>query len=86
MSLDEEIIICAVRYALGRRTYIVQDVIQYILKNKDSISGYCKNIIIRDVTEHLSTYKRLKLGYCYGEFEKAWIVLVKRLRGESNEV
>lgn len=83
MTIDEEMIICAIRYSLGRRTYIVGDIIKHVIERKDSLSGYCKNIIIRDVEEHLSTYKRLDLAYQHGMFENAWIELVKELKGEK---
>jgi hypothetical protein len=84
MSLDEEMIVCAVRYALGRRTYIVGDVIKYVTMKKDDLSAYCKNIIIRDIKEYIDTYKRLNLTEGFGIDEKGWLELVEVLKGENN--
>lgn len=83
MSIDEEMIVCAVRYALGRRTYIVGDVIKYVMMKKDSLSEYCKNIMIHDIETEIKTYKRMHLAYELGMFEKAWIELAEVLKGEK---
>lgn len=83
MSLDEEIIVCAVHYALGRRTCIVGDVIKYVTMKKDDLSVFCKNIIIRDIKEYIETYKGLNLTNGFGIDEKGWLELVEVLKGEK---
>ena len=80
MSLDEEMIVCAVRYAIGRRTYIVEDVIKYVMDNRNNLSEYCKNILIRDIEIEIETYKRMKLSLDLGRFEKAWLELAEVLK------
>lgn len=53
MSDYEHIVISAVRYALGRMTYIVELTVNYILQEieDDKLSDSCLNIIRRDIKE-----------------------------------
>lgn len=52
MNKQEAIALYALRYALGRKTYAVHDVIGYINDMKDP-SGKFKHVAIRDIKEHL---------------------------------
>lgn len=45
----QNIIISAVRYALTRQTYIVNDTIDFVLDNYGILTEKTKNIIIKDV-------------------------------------
>ena len=56
MSNDEQILICAVRYALGRMSYIVGVVAEYVAIKRNELSEECVNIIIRDIEEQLGFY------------------------------
>ena len=38
---DEQILICAVRYALGRMSYIVGDVARYVESKRNTLSSQC---------------------------------------------
>lgn len=51
MTDYEHIVISAVRYALGRMTYIVELVVNYVLEQieEDKLSDYCLSIIARDI-------------------------------------
>lgn len=53
MSDYEQIVISAVRYALGRMTYIVNTTVNYVLEQieEDKLSDYCLSIIARDIKE-----------------------------------
>ena len=46
--------ICSVRYALGRQTYIVDDVCQIVTKNWGGISESVKKTIKRDVRSEIA--------------------------------
>jgi len=41
----------AVRYALGRRTYAVEDVVQTLIAERARLSEKSRVVIIRDITE-----------------------------------
>lgn len=47
----DELLICAVRYALGRRTYVVDDVCTMVRNNRKNISNNTLSVIIRDIID-----------------------------------
>lgn len=51
ITTDELTLLCAFRYALGRRTYIVHHVADEIIKNKNNLTDADKYIIIKEITE-----------------------------------
>ena len=77
MTDHEQIMICALRYALGRRTYIVGDTVRYIRKYIDGMTQHCKNVMIKDI-------KNQKL-FGYGdEWDKDdWMSLLEELEEEK---
>ena len=85
MTPDEQILICAVRYALGRRSYIVGIVCDYVKAKINSLSKNCINIIIRDINEEFERYH--DLGYTLGDDcdERDWIKLLEALKEIENE-
>lgn len=52
-SRDEQIWISAVRYALGRRTYIVKVTVDYMIERIPIMSPGCKRIIMRDIEDQV---------------------------------
>lgn len=83
MSIEEQILICAVRYALGRMTYIVDDVCKYVASKKDSLSKHCKNVIINDIEEEIAMYHRLGRTCGMVSDELDWLELLDILKGEQ---
>lgn len=53
MSDYEHIVISAVRYALGRMTYIVELTVNYIMQqiDEDKLSDSCLSVILEDIKE-----------------------------------
>ena len=82
MSPDEEILICAVRYALGRMSYVVNIVCEYVCFRRKKLSTHCKNIIIRDIEETLARYHDIgrTVGWEYDERE--WLRLLEALKND----
>ena len=82
---DEQILICAVRYALGRQSYIVGEVAQYVFYKRKTLSNECINVIIKDIEEEMERYHAagLKLGMRCDE--RTWNNLLKFLKGELDE-
>lgn len=73
----EHMLISALRYALGRRTYIVGMTAEYIENELPKLSDQCKTIMITDIERH-----RL-FGY-YDECDREdWMRLLKRLREQN---
>lgn len=84
MTPDEQILICAVRYALGRRSYIVKVVTQHVTFKRKTLSKECINIIIRDIEEELKRYH--DAGQILGDDcdERNWVELLGLLRGNED--
>ena len=76
---DEEILICAVRYALGRMSYIVENVVRYVYYKRKTLSKACRDIIVRDIYEERDRYHAM--GHTLGmeQDEKQWIALAQEL-------
>lgn len=73
----EHILISALRYALGRRTYIVSITTQYIEREIPTLSEQCKAIMIEDI-EHPF------MGDYGDDFDKkGWMRLLRKLKGEE---
>ena len=49
------LLVCSVRYALGRRSYIVSDVCSIVKANRHRLAPLDRSVIIRDVREALVT-------------------------------
>ena len=59
MKPEEQMLICAVRYALGRMSYIVGVTCEFVAKNREKLSDNCIKILIRDIEEELDMYSRV---------------------------
>lgn len=82
--------VCAFRYALGRRTYIVGDVARITAQMRSKVSPEVRDIIVRDLKEAIDRddYARdqgrtddLPLGMDCDREE--WVRLYDLLRGEG---
>jgi len=69
---ENEIWLCAVRYALSRRTYITGVVSEFMIDNIDDMSEKTKAVMRRDIED------RENYGY---EFDKDnWMKLLSKLK------
>ena len=82
MTPEEMILICAVRYALGRMSYIVHEVCQYVTFNRKNLSKECIKAIIRDINENLDFYHRTGSTLGMECDEKEWLKLRDLLKKE----
>lgn len=73
----EHILISALRYALGRRTYIVEQTVDYIIKELPKLSFQCKRIMIHDIEHPLC-------GYGDPCDKEDWMRLLAELKGGTN--
>lgn len=71
----EHMLISAVRYALGRRTYIVSLTVDYIINELPNLSRQCKQRMIDDIKKPL-------VGYGDNCDEKNWMRLLRELESE----
>lgn len=78
VSEYEHILISAIRYALGRRTYIVDITVNYIIKEIPKLSEKCKKIMIHDIEYPLD-------GYGDACDKKDWMRLLLKLKESMTE-
>lgn len=81
MSNEEQILICAVRYALGRMSYVVGDVCNYVALKQPELSRNCISIIIRDIEEELKRYHDVGQTLGMECDERTWLRLLEKLKG-----
>ena len=70
-------LVSSVRYALGRRTYIVNWTCEFIERNQHLLSARDKLVMIRDIEQ------QKEFGYGDDCDEKDWKRLLVVLKGES---
>ena len=75
----EQMLISALRYALGRRTYIVGITVGYIINELPKLSDYCKRIMINDIEEQKD------FGYGDECDKEDWMRLLEALESHVDE-
>lgn len=74
----KDMIISALRYALGRRTYITQETAEFIMENPNLIDDRVKTVMIRDIDEYFD--RRRMWDYKDDECDyQTWLALHKYL-------
>ena len=73
----EDLFISAVRYALGRRTYIVQEHCETVLENIDFFSKRALEVMIRDIEECDN--------YGWDCDKQSWMTLLNKLKKKLEE-
>ena len=82
---DQEIFVCAVRYALGRRSYIVKDVTEYMHRKLPFLSDNTLIVLNRDFKENQEYENRMKQDVgAWGELyhKKMWMTLWDEIKQE----
>jgi hypothetical protein len=83
---EEQILICAVRYALGRMSYIVKDVCDYVKLKANELSEECKSIMIHDIYDDISYHHRIGRTVGFECDEREWIDLLELLKNEKRNI
>ena len=85
ISPDEHILISAVRYALGRQSYIVGDTAKYVALKQKTLSKECIDIIIRDIEEEMERYHSVGQTLGMECDERTWKNLLNQLKSEKEK-
>jgi len=73
MDVDESVVIMsAVRYMLGRSSYGVGSVCDFLKKNKERFSKSNKEVIIRDIKEYFDEFPE-------ASYKKDWFEIIDLL-------
>ena len=74
----KDMIICALRYSLGRRTYVTEETATFIKENPKLIDERVKSVMLRDLNEYFD--KRTNSYHFDDECDyKVWLSLKKWL-------
>lgn len=85
MKIEEQMLISAVRYAIGRQSYIVSDTCNFVKDIKEKLSVNCLNIIIKDIEETIEMYHRANITCSMEMDERCWANLLNILKGYVND-
>lgn len=73
VEVDDIILNCAVRYALGRHSYIVGTVIDEVKSAWDALTPRAREVIERDIREHVTRGDDWELDLASWTAALAWI-------------
>jgi len=79
MDNENILLVCAFRYALGRRTYVVGVVAGEIHRNWTRLRDSDRDLIVREILEYQARYGNL--GHACDEQE--WMSIVERYKAEQ---
>ena len=54
----EDVLLCAFRYAIGRHTYVVEEVCEFFKKNNHLISKRMFSVMMRDLDVQIEEYEK----------------------------
>ena len=75
----QDIVICALRYALGRRTYVTDETADFIKAYPEMIDERVKSVMLRDLNDYF-TFRRFG-GYTDDDCDyKTWLSLEELLK------
>lgn len=80
----KDIVISALRYALGRRTYITQETAEFIMDHKELIDTRVKWVMIRDIEEYFNMRKVWEYPDDACDYE-TWVALYEFLKGIKSD-
>ena len=79
----QDIVICALRYAMGRKTYVTEEVCNYIKEHPELINKRVKMVMLRDLKDIDMYYKMTDIDYkIFKDFQK-WLEELEE--SDSNE-
>ena len=85
MKTEEHLLICAVRYALSKQSYIVTTTCDFITQHCEKLSNECKRILIIDISRELEWCRKQGIPCGYANDELDWQKLLNVLKGESQK-
>ena len=69
----KDMIISALRYAIGRKTYITEEVCSYIRKHPELIDKRVKDVMLRDLKDIDKYYKATDIDYMIFKELETWL-------------
>ncbi len=72
----QDIVLCALRYAIGRKTYVTLEVCEFIMKHPNLIDYRVKRVMLRDLEDLDRYYKKDDIDYLPFDTLRKWLNLI----------
>lgn len=69
----KDIVICALRYAIGRKTYVTSEISEYIMEHPELIDLRVRDVMLRDLEEIDNYYKKDAIDYKVFDKLRKWL-------------
>ena len=69
----QDMIISALRYAIGRRTYITEETCSFIKNHPEIINNRVKTVMLRDLKDIKNYYKESDTDYPFFKSLESWL-------------
>ena len=69
----QDIVLCALRYAIGRKTYVTSEVCEFIMQHSNLIDDRVKTIMLRDLENLDEYYKTDDIDYLQFDTLRKWL-------------
>ena len=69
----QDMIISALRYAIGRRTYITEETCSFIKKHPEIVNNRVKTVMLRDLENIKYFYKESDTDYPFFKSLESWL-------------
>ena len=69
----KNVVICALRYAIGRKTYVTFEICEYIMKHPDLIDERVRVVMLRDLEDLGKYYEKNDVDYVTFNYLIKWL-------------
>lgn len=69
----QDMIISALRYAIGRRTYITEETCSFIKKHPEIVNKRVKMVMLSDLKDIKNYYKESDIDYPFFKILESWL-------------
>ena len=69
----QDIVLCALRYAIGRKTYVTSEVCEFIMQHANLIDDRVKTIMLRDLEDLDEYYEIDDIDYLQFDTLRKWL-------------
>lgn len=69
----QDIVLCALRYAIGRKTYVTSEVCEFIMQHPNLIDDRVKTIMLCDLENLDEYYKTDDIDYLQFDTLRKWL-------------
>lgn len=73
----KDIVISALRYAIGRKTYVTSEISEYIMEHPELIDTRVRDVMLKDLEEIDKYYEKDDIDYKVFDKLRKWLEKIK---------